>query len=178
MKSPLFPRLDMLETALEENLPVWQCIQSKGVYIRFNDYQHWLETTDEETSAQKFQPIEVTPEDARAKICPESGGLLRRFHISAELPIHLDWSPGSGGIWLDGGEWQLLKQHKLHRQLHNVISDSWQRDIRRDAKKALSKQRMEEKLGETDFQKAIEFKDWLSNHLHRSEILAFLQHND
>lgn len=178
MKSPLFPKLEMIEITLEADLPAWKCVQSKGVYIRFNDYQQWLETTDEENTTQEFQPIEATPEDARAKRCPESGGLFRRYHISPKLPIHLDWSPGSGGIWLDGGEWELLKQHGLHRQLHNVISDSWQRGIRRDARKVLSKQRMAEKLGETDFQKVIELRTWLSNHLHRSEILAFLQHND
>jgi len=180
MKSPLYPNLNMLETTINEGPKVWQCPQSKGIYIRFADYRQWLRTveTDTDTTTKDFQPIEVTPEDARAKSCPESGGILRRYHISSDLPIHLDWSPSSGGIWLDGGEWDILVEHSLHTQLHNIISDSWQRNIRKEATETRRKERLEDKLGEADYQKVSDFKTWLSNHLHRSEILAYLQHTE
>lgn len=181
MKSPIYPQLNLIKSELEPGLTAWKCPKSGGHWISASSYKRWQKTTTKSATDEvsyEYKLIEASPEDQIAKICPESGCLLSRYRISQDLNIYLDRSPLTGGIWFDKGEWEILKQRKLHTKLDKLSSDYWQKSLREQEHKEALFDQLKEKLGTEGFEKTLEFKEWIRIHPRRSDILAFLQNND
>jgi hypothetical protein len=106
-------------------------------------------------------------------LCPESGTLLMRYRVAADLPFFVERSSATGGIWLDAGEWEALRRAGIHRSLHLVFTAAYQNFRRRQAIEQTALANMHRALG-ADFAKVDEFRRWLAAHPARTQVLAWL----
>ena len=121
MKSPVQPEVVLVESELDIGLTSWRCPVSGGHWIPAPSYWQWhsqlpltLKEPKTERKMDKIQPPDIESQLVRpAIICPESHCLLVRYKVGG-LGIFIDRSPIRGGIGLDAGEWNLLKENNFH----------------------------------------------------------------
>ncbi len=80
-------------------------------------------------------------------------------------------------VWLDTGEWDLVKKLDLHEKLSSVFTDAWQRNILKQREASSLRDHYSQVLGEKDFEKVNEFKLWLDKHPKRAEIKHYITIN-
>ncbi len=180
MKSPIYPRLELVKVQLEKELQALHCPKSEGHWINADEYRRWCQShnDDDIDSIGSLLYHEVAPEDQMAKICPESGALLSRYRVSESIEFYLDRSPITGGVWFDRGEWETIKQLGLQFRLAEVFTDSWQRAIVDNEQRESLMMQFKKRIGSEAFYKVNEFKYWLKDQVRRSEILAYLANDE
>jgi len=52
-------------------------------------------------------------ESKQAILCPVTGTIMRKLRLSTSTAHRIDYSASVGGVWLDKGEWDLLKKEGL-----------------------------------------------------------------
>lgn len=185
MKSPITDstgnRNPLKKVTLEEGLTAYQCQQSQGVYIPLEQYWNWiakqperLEHLPKPTSETDEVSATVVAEESEVKLCPETDTIMLRFKMGNGFDFYVDRSR-TGGVWLDAGEWEALRERQFHDEIHLVFTEPWQRKAREEAIKQNTQERLEERfeselLGEMD---AIKAK--LRNHPYRAYALAYLE---
>ena len=76
--------------------------------------------------------------------------------------------------WLDSGEWMLLKQLELSRELSAVFTDAWQRRVKHEVTEDARRQRYAKMLGAETLQEADRIREWLGKQPRRADVLAYL----
>ena len=77
-------------------------------------------------------------------------------------------------MWLDAGEWEALKLHGLHTELHLICTDGYQNERRAEEYRKSLETTFRQRLGDDDFAMVSEFKQWLESHPRREEIVCYL----
>jgi hypothetical protein len=173
MRSPMDPEITMEPLELEAGLMVRRCPQSGGCWISSEAYWRWQ---DRGGMSPPVGGGSLSPSDdakRRTLLCPESGTLLMRYRVAADLPFFVERSSATGGIWLDAGEWEALRRAGIHRSLHLVFTAAYQNFRRRQAIEQTALANMHRALG-ADFAKVDEFRRWLAAHPARTQVLAWL----
>lgn len=112
---------------------------------------------------------EVNP----AYLCPETGTIMTRYKVGHGFRFSIDRSM-TGGVWLDAGEWEALKDRNFHDEIHYIFTDPWQREALRADILSNRRERLESRIG-SEFLAAIdELKTKLDAHPNRDEILAYI----
>ena len=178
MRSPVSPEVNLQPKEIEPGLLAYECPQSGGYWIPLPAYEQWKAQQPASTASTpsgQNHSIPVTPDPKRtALICPESGVVMLRYKAGQGLPFHIDRSPATGGVWLDKGEWQALKQRGLHVDLNLIFTASYQRDLR-SAEYAQSLEKVfQDRIGQPDFQRVAEFKQWMTRHPKHRDIMCYL----
>lgn len=106
-------------------------------------------------------------------LCPDTGSLMQRYRMSARHHHRLDYSAAVGGIWLDKGEWDLLKSEGLAGSLNALVTDHWQRKLKNTSAREAFTTLYEGKFGE-DYAKIREIRQWLSAHPRKADVRAYL----
>ncbi len=184
MNSPVAQHQPLEKVTLEEGLTAWRCPESGGHYIKAEDYWKWQRQSglDDEEPAALGEPTGNTeslapPEsewDDQVKICPETGSLMSRYRVGHGLTFRVDRSI-TGGVWLDAGEWEALREGDLHHHLHRIFTAPWQRAIIRLEQTTKAEARLRERLGEELYQKVLNVRNAIAGHPARAEALAFLE---
>ncbi len=175
MRSPVNKAAELSEETLEGGLKVYRCPQSNGIYIALEDYWKWQHTQPKnDTPEQEDAPESPCSEfDDMVKICPESGTLMTRYRVGHGLDFRVDRSV-TGGVWLDEGEWEALKNGGIHRNLHKIFTAPWQKAIRDSEFTKQHEQRLQNKLGAELYNKLTGLKSELAHHPNQAEALAYL----
>jgi Zn-finger nucleic acid-binding protein len=178
MRSPVFPDVNLQPKEIEPGLAAYECPQSGGVWIPLQAYEQWKARHPAAVATTRPGPDHFVPvaDDSKrpALICPESGAVLLRYKVGQGLHFQIDRSPVTGGIWLDKGEWQALKQKALHGDLNQIFTASYQREIR-SAEYAQSLEKVfQERIGSSDFARVAEFKAWMAHHPKHRDIWCYL----
>lgn len=98
---------------------------------------------------------------------------MTRYKVGHGFQFTIDRSI-TGGIWLDAGEWDALRQRNFHDELNLIFTQSWQHNILREDQQRSRRQRMEERFG-TDLLNRIDaLKTELQAHANGDELLAYL----
>ena len=92
----------------------------------------------------------------------------------AKTNHRIDYSTAVGGIWLDTGEWELLKSEGVAGLLNNVVSQHWQKTIREQNAANNFAEIYESKFGHNDYQKVKELREWLNSKPNKSELRSYL----
>ena len=181
MKSPVHPEINLVKTELEPSLASWRCPSSGGHWIPAPSYLQWhsqlpailkKEGTDRKIS--KIQPPDIEEQLERpALLCPESNCLLVRYRVGG-IGIYIDRSPISGGIWLEAGEWNLLKENTLHASLHEIFTTSYQKRILREEAHEALMHKFYTDLGEDVAEDLVHLAEWLKLHPKKRRIIAWL----
>lgn len=179
LHSPVHPDTEMQLTEIEPGLFAYKCQKSGGVWISRPAFLDWKAHHKDDKSALPIGYVPELPDDSKqqALICPESGHLLIRYRVGHGLKFHVDYSPETGGVWLDSGEWEALKSKGLHVELNLVFSTSYQRQIRSAEHEEALKRSFHDKIGHEDFQKVTAFKEWLATHPKRRQIRCYVLYN-
>jgi Zn-finger nucleic acid-binding protein len=162
-------------TYLEDSLPCHQCVACRGHWIKLDAYLNWLGRRDANEDRLEKSGFEVNSADSRqVLICPETGSLMLKFKVSNHMDCHIDYSSACAGVWLDTGEWEVLKQAGLVFQLNQIATDVWQSRLRKERAKKVFEEKYEGLFGAEDHQKLKELKTWLADKDKAREMLAYL----
>lgn len=175
MRSPVYPEVNLEPKEIEPGLMTYECPRSGGVWITLGAFEQWKAQQSSKTFAvSNHSPVAVDDSKLPALICPESGCVLLRYKVGHGLQFHVDRSPVTGGIWLDRGEWEALRQKGLHVDLNLIFTASYQRDVRAVEYASSLERAFRERIGEPDFGRVKEFKAWMTQHTRSNDILCYL----
>ncbi len=154
------------------------CNNCGGNWILIEDFLAWKENNPEHKFDDQLQYEEEPSESSKALFCPVTGSLMTKFRISSNTNHRIDYSISTGGIWLDQGEWPLLKKEGVAGSLNTIVTQSWQNKIRTENTKDNFINLYESKFGEEDYSKIKELKAWLQEHPQKIDLRAYLLADD
>lgn len=162
---------------LDDTIPCRTCDACGGNWILLRDYLGWKERNPGHVFVDpKLEEIPEAPK--HAFVCPVTGSLMVPYRISKETLHRIDLSPRINGIWLDKGEWDLLKSEGLAGSLNRIFTDPWQRKIRADSTRDVYSALYTEQFGEADYARIMEIRAWLAEHPKREGLMAYLIDDD
>jgi hypothetical protein len=173
LKSPVSNKT-LEPVTLERGLNAYRCPDSGGHYITSNDYLGWLQQQPARLPhLPEGEPTVAPDSSSPAKICPESGTLMTRYKVGHGFTFSIDRSI-TGGIWLDSGEWEALKQRNFHDEIHLVFTAPWQKQIRTAQSQATYAETLNASLGQDLLDRLTAMRAELSDHPHRNLALSYL----
>ncbi|RWX54528.1 zf-TFIIB domain-containing protein [Photobacterium chitinilyticum] len=152
------------------------CTHCGGNWVLVEDYVSWKESNPEFQFTDNVSCEAVDTESAL--LCPQSGKIMRKFRITSESAHRLDYSASVGGVWLDKGEWDLMKKSGLAGSLNAVLTAQWQKNIRMNTAKDNFSDMYTEKFGQESYIKAKEIRQWLNDHPNRADLRAYILADD
>ncbi|MDH2433468.1 zf-TFIIB domain-containing protein [Pokkaliibacter sp. MBI-7] len=151
------------------------CSHCGGNWILIEDYVTWKERHPEYQFAADMNLEERDAEDSRqALLCPMTGVFMQKFRISLHSSHRLDYSSAVGGLWLDKGEWELLKKEGLAGSLNAVVTPQWQKRLQQQGAKEHFAELYRDKFGEADYARVQEVRAWLQAHPRKADLRAYL----
>lgn len=176
MKCPQCKGYELEPKELEPGLIVGACCKCSGTLVSLMNYRFWADQQHlyDKTSSKLSDQIIETEDNSKAQVCPKCAKLMTKFLIGTEASNRLDLCKGCDEVWLDKGEWKLLKQLDLAEKLPKIFTDAWQRNIRLERQEKIHKKRYENLLGADDFSKLDVFKEWLDQHPEKEQIKQYL----
>ena len=171
LTSPITGKV-MTPVTLEVGLRAYQCEDSGGHYIPAASYMQWLGKQPARLPHLPESGSNPEIDSNAALLCPETGTLMARLKVGHGFPFTIDRSI-TGGIWLDAGEWEALKQRNFHDEIHLVFTLPWQKQVRTRQAQDAHHARLEVALGKELLQRIESLREDLGKHPHRSLALAF-----
>lgn len=157
---------------LEPDLVAAGCGQCEGVLLPLLNYRYWLAKQSKEVSTN-FE-IDQVEDTQRALICPKCTRLMFKYRIDLDQSNRIDVCAGCGEVWLDKGEWELLKALGLYERLPDIVTDRWQKNLAQQHRKERQEERYKNLLGDMAFYKAADFKMWLEQQDNKHDIVNYL----
>lgn len=173
LKSPITGK-PLTPVNLTENLQAYQCADTGGHYIPAVCYMSWLEKQEARLPQlpETSSPLESEMDPSSARICPETGTLMTRYKVGHGFAFSIDRSI-TGGIWLDGGEWEALRQRNFHDEINLVFTAPWQKQVRDQHAQATYEERLQSALGADLVARLQALRTELADHPHRSLALGY-----
>ena len=135
----------------------------------------WKERNPNYEFASSISFEEIEAEDSkRALFCPVSGVMMRKFKLSASNDHRIDYSSAVGGIWLDKGEWDLLKAEGLAGSLNSVVTQHWQNNLKAQTAKDSFNDIYTDKFGKENYAKVKAFREWLESQNDKADLRAYV----
>ena len=176
----LCPQCDhsvLVHTLLTDNLAGYSCGKCLGTLVSLVAYRAWRESAAAR-ALNGATPAAVPDTDAAdsigAKKCPKCRSLMSKYRVDSARTNRLDYCPHCEEIWLDDGEWELVEGLVLAGDFAKVFTQAWQYAVRSGVTGAMAEQRLRELLG-SDYERVVQFADWLTAQPARAEILALLR---
>jgi Zn-finger nucleic acid-binding protein len=175
----LCPQCDhsvLVHTLLTDSLAGYSCGNCLGTLVSLVAYRVWRERTgNSEVPVTPVAEPDFEPADSiGAKKCPKCRSLMSKYRIRSDKTNRLDYCPHCEEIWLDEGEWQLIEGLVASGEFTKVFTQSWQYAVRAGITSAMEEQRLRELLG-ADYDRVVQFAEWLQSQEAKPEILARLQ---
>ncbi len=100
-----------------------------------------------------------------------------KYKISGAVANRVDVCNTCDDAWLDGGEWELLEALHLSHKIPAILTDAWQRRIRRELTAETRRSILVRTVGEEGARRVEEFGEWLDGSGHKSHVLTYLYKN-
>ena len=174
LKSPISGK-PMEAVLLESGLEAYRCVDSGGHYIPSQAYLRWIQQQPARLPhlPKSAELAELAVDSSKTLFCPESGTLMSRFKVGHGFVFSIDRSI-TGGVWLDGGEWETLRQRNFHDEIHLVFTAPWQKQVRTTQAQAIYEQTLRASLGQDLLDRLTLLRTELLDHSHRNLALAYL----
>jgi hypothetical protein len=175
MQSPIDPHPALERTQLNEGLIAYRCPLSGGHWIPQESYWQWQHSLADRKPATTVEPLDQSQSafDGQVKLCPETGTIMTRYRVGHGLNFHIERS-ATGGIWLDGGEWEALCRGNMHQCLHLIFCAPWQKSVREKQQMDAYEAMLKERLGSDLMSRLHTLRTELSTNPHRAAAIAFL----
>jgi Zn-finger nucleic acid-binding protein len=99
---------------------------------------------------------------------------MTKFSMSEKASNKIDLCGNCGRFWVDGGEWALVQALNLDASLTKIFNEPWQKAIRDSRVMATQEKQLREKLGDSEYERLIQFREWISAHPLKADILECL----
>ena len=169
----------LVPSYLDDSLACYECNHCHGNWLYLHNYLRWLNKQDGLEAEKEFV---ITKDDffdsKHILLCPKTGNLMLKYRISARTDHRIDLSPEVNGIWLDKGEWELLKSENLEFHLNAIFTEPWQKKVRRDEAKDVFKALYTEEFGQEAYTKIQQAREWIYQHPEKQKLLAYLLANN
>jgi Zn-finger nucleic acid-binding protein len=167
---------ELLPSFIEGQFRAHTCSNCGGNWVLVEDYVSWKERNpqyifDEEVSCE-------ADDNKHALLCPVTGTIMRKLRLSTRSSHRLDYSASVGGVWLDKGEWELLKEEGLAGSLNAVLTAHWQRNIRINNTKDNFTEIYKDKFGVQNYDKIKQLREWLNQQENKADLRAYLLAED
>lgn len=162
---------------IEQQFRAHTCDHCGGNWILVEDYVSWKERNPQYAFTDAAVS-EDTADSHLALFCPVSGVIMRKLRITKDSSHRLDYSVPVGGVWLDKGEWDLLKTAGLAGSLNKILTEQWQNKIREQKAEDTFTQLYINKFGQDDYAKIKALREWLVNHPQKAELRSYLLADD
>lgn len=149
------------------------CSSCGGDLILLGDFLRWQELNPKAELSVEAEVDVVVEDTSRAMLCPLSGTLMTKYRIAADTEHRLDLSPSINAVWLDKGEWNLLKEKGLADKLADIFTDHWQRGVREEESSEVLEDLYERRFG-GHYEQVKAFKSVLKSMSNRQEVVAYL----
>jgi Zn-finger nucleic acid-binding protein len=179
MKCPRCKTPDLKPTLIEEYLPAMGCESCHGSLVSLLYYRHWAETQKlaaPADTAAEAGPV-ATSDTIGAVICPKCARVMAKYKLTGTVANRVDVCSTCDEAWLDQGEWELLEALQLSRELPAILTEAWQRRIRREQSEGTRRDILTRMIGEEGTSRVEEFRAWLARNQHKSHVLAYLYRN-
>lgn len=175
MQCPKCDNHALSPTKLEHGLPAMSCKKCGGILLSILSYRDWLEgqpvfTKQQETAA----PIKISNTKHVIK-CTKCRKLMTKYRVAAEIENQIDLCLDCADVWFDDGEWNLLGQMGLQDHFTVVFNSPWQNKIKAEQSQHKYLDELKEHLGDDNYAKTLEFKNWIEGHEYKEDILHFLR---
>ena len=180
MNCPVCKKETLAKHQLEADLPAYQCTDCGGIWISALQYWEWIKGREEgppDLTADVERPIPIE-EAAQAKLCPESGHILRRYKVWPDVKFYLDRCGSCSGLWFDRDEWDYLRSHEQHDDVHIFFTDMWQEKLTAEEARRRFERMYLDRFGAEDYRRIQEIRAWLHQHPLGSALLAYLTDKD
>ncbi len=175
MKCPKCTGRDLRATKIEDDLAVLGCDNCHGSLLPLMQYRQWVEVHPVEVEHEEDRQCSVeTDETSTALQCPKCSSLMMKYRISSATENRVDLCASCYDLWLDSGEWQLIKQLEMQGMLPSIFSDFWQDNIRTELFEKSYHERYEAIFGD-DYVKIRDFKSWLDDLEKKQAVVNFLK---
>jgi Zn-finger nucleic acid-binding protein len=178
MDCPKCKTVHLRATKLEQGLSAMGCPNCEGAVISLLYYRDWLERSAPivDPDACGTSTMEEVDESHSALTCPKCKKLMSKYKVSGDSNSRLDLCASCDEVWLDGGEWELLKSLELSRKMPTVFTEEWQRKLRKQALEEVREQRLLKVVEKDEIEEIKRIRMWLKEHPARQEIMFFLNH--
>lgn len=186
MKCPRCKTPDLKPTMIEEYLPAMGCASCEGSLVSLLYYRHWAETqkpttdingmdiTGVYTTAVDTTAAVETTDTTTAITCPKCSRIMMKYRLTGRVSNRVDVCASCDEAWLDRGEWELLETLQLSHMMPSIFTDEWQRRVRRELTDDTRRAILTRMIGEEGVAKVEQFRAWLGNNRHKSDILTYL----
>ncbi len=176
MKCPSCSDSKLVPFFLEGLFRAHTCKVCEGNWLLIDDYLRWKEHNPEYGFSQ--DTVFEAEDSLKALLCPESGAIMSKYRIAHDSGHRLDYSAAVGGVWLDKGEWEYLKEKGLAGSLNRVFTAQWQKKLKEDSTKITFTAVYRERFGEEAYEKVQELREWLNSHPRKADLRAYLLAGD
>jgi Zn-finger nucleic acid-binding protein len=167
-----------MPTMIEEALPAMGCGTCHGALVSLLYYRHWAEWQKEpvDSTGDAKRTVQAT-DTTEAITCPKCQRVMTKYMISGTVTNRVDVCSTCDDAWLDGGEWELLEALHLSHKIPAILTDAWQRRIRRELTADTRRAALVRMIGEEGARHVEDFGDWLDESKYKSHILTYLYRN-
>ena len=169
---------DLQPGYLDDLFPAHNCNHCGGSYVMLDDYLKWLEYAKPQDLNDPLVSVEAVADEAedtkRAMLCPVYGTIMLKYRISKDSSHRIDINPATNGIWIDKGEWALIKAQGLAGSLNKIFTVPWQKEIKEQNAKDVLENKYLEQFGEQDYNQVKQMRQWLDKHPQRNLLVAYL----
>lgn len=166
----------LIPSFLEGQFRSHTCSNCDGNWLLIEDYVAWKERNPQFHFEDNI--VCETDDTKKAIICPVSGLIMRKLRLSTTTDHRIDYSAAVGGVWLDKGEWELLKKEGLAGSLNAVLTAHWQRNIRINSTKDNFAEIYKDKFGPDEYDKVKSLREWLITQPNKADLRAYLLAED
>jgi Zn-finger nucleic acid-binding protein len=178
MQCPKCKNSQLKPTKIDQGLSAMGCDRCQGSLLSLLYYRDWAERASSMNDAPSVELLKGfdSEDSSGALACPKCSKLMQKFRISGCSSNRLDLCNSCDEAWIDSGEWELLKALELSKEIPLVFSEQWQRKVREQVSEDERRQRFLKLLGQTDLDKADEFREWIKEHPKRTDIVFYVNH--
>lgn len=178
MRCPIHQNTGLEHHTIEPGIDIKSCPKCHGQWMSMAAYWAWRKALQAPLPNLKAEAAgsDVAIVDSEAgKRCPFEGAFLIRHQVGHGIGFKLDRCGRCGGIWFDAGEWDALRKRQMHDDLHLVFTSSWQAEVRKQRRNKADEQLLLDRLGKTDYRRAVETKNWIDAHTEIDLLNAFFE---
>lgn len=177
MKSPRDPQAELIPTELMPGLDGHTCPTTGGVWIDLVKYWEWFRAQPgfpkPIASFESPIPVDIEDDHEGTVLSPRTGRIMRKCRAGSGLGFRIDYEPSSG-FWLDKGEFDSLRSHNLHDELHLICSPEYQLELVRLRSDQAEQSRFEQRLGEENCERIRSFANWFAQLNDESIAMTYL----
>jgi len=168
------PQAELQPARLADGLHALQCAACGGVLLSLPEYRVWQERLPT-APVLPAKALDADETDSGARSCPACTRLMQRHRVGATPDFRIDRCVPCQQVWFDRDEWAALVAAGLATRLPEVLSETWQRQLRNNELRQRREQTLRERHGDDCIDELLRMRRFLDLHPQRDELLALLR---